>query len=277
MNGKILMLLAALAFVVQDAAVKWMTAEYSVAQLLLVRTLVSAVIIALLAIVHDRRALATYQPAQHGLRGSLLLVSAATYFYGFKHLPLADAYAMFYLVPLVLTGFGALFLGESIPPRAGIAVVVGLAGVAIVVAPQLEGGELRAYFACLVGTISYAWVGVMTRRMCHAERPLTLLFYPSVMISLATLPLMPWLWITPNLADLLVFLFIGALWPVAHGLFAAALKRSPVAVLAPIEYTSILWVVLADLLIFALPPSATTILGSIVIIAACLFLVERRK
>ena len=165
-GGPALMMLAVLVFVVQDAVVKWLVGSYGVLQIVAMRTLVSLAVIAAAAWwVGPRgpRGLRTRRPWMHLLRGVLLFTSSATFFYGFRYLPLADAYTIFYLVPLAMTVLAAATLGERIPRRAVVAVTLGMAGVGIVVGPDLGGGAALAYAACMLGTLSYGFVGVITR------------------------------------------------------------------------------------------------------------------
>jgi drug/metabolite transporter (DMT)-like permease len=274
-GGPALMTLAVLVFVVQDAVVKWLVGGYGVLQIVAMRTLVSLAVIAAAACWIGARGLRTRVPGMHLLRGLLLLVSSATFFYGFRHLPLADAYTIFYLVPLAMTVLAAFMLGERVPPRAALAVALGLVGVGVVVGPDLGGGASLAYAACLAGTLSYGVVGVVTRRMSAGETPLALIFYPCLAIVLATFPLAALDWTPPTARDLALVSVVGLLWPLAHMAFAEALKRAPIARLAPLEYSSILWVVLADLVVFGIAPEASTLAGGAIIIVACLLLVER--
>jgi drug/metabolite transporter (DMT)-like permease len=275
MSGPALMVVTTIAFVILDAIVKWLSGTYGVMQIVAMRTAVSLVAIVAIAAWRGPRALRTAAPGAHALRGGLLLVSSVTFFHAFGILPLADAYTIFYMVPLAMTLLAALLLGERVPARAALAIALGLAGVAIVVGPQLGGGAALAYAACVVGTLCYGLVGVMTRPMSRRETPEALIFYPCVVIVAASLPFALLDWRQPALADLLLIGATGLLWPLAHGAFAAALKRAPVARLAPFEYSSIVWVVLVDLLVFGLAPEPATLVGSAVIIVACLLLVER--
>ncbi|MBL8700026.1 MAG: DMT family transporter [Alphaproteobacteria bacterium] len=276
MSGVGFMVLAVLGFVVQDAAVKWLTGGYTVAEILLLRCLITLGVVGLAAGATSFQQLRTRQLRLHLARGLMLLASAGTFFFAFSRLPLADAYTIFYMAPLAMTVFAALLLREKVPRRAAWAIALGLLGVGIVVAPQVEGGTLAAYLACVAGTVTYSLVGVMTRRLAIEETPLALLFYPCLVMSACTAPLAAWAWVTPGPADAGVFVVIGLLWPIATWFFAAALKRAPVARLAPIEYSSIVWVVAIDYFAFATTPATTTLVGSAVIIVACMLLVERR-
>lgn len=275
LSGASLMLLTVLAFVIQDAAVKFLVGAYGVAQIVLLRTSITLALVTAAAGWGGFRALRTRNAGLHVVRGLMLLVSSTTFFYGFGHLPLADAYTIFYMVPLAMTVLAAVVLKEPVPKRAAQAIALGLLGVGVVVGPQLAGGELLAYLACALGTLTYAFVGVITRRLSGNETPLALLFYPCLVMVLSTLPLAPFDWATPTPRDLAIIVAIGLLWPVAHGLFAAALKRSAIARLAPYEYSSIVWVVAIDFFVFSISPSMTTLIGSAIIIVACLLLVER--
>ena len=276
MSAAAFMSLAILCFVAQDAAVKWLSGDYGVAQIMLLRTAITLVAVLAISAFGGFRALRTDHPWLHCARGALLFVSGATFFYAFGHLPLADAYAIFYMVPLASTILAALLLAERVPGRAAAAIAAGLAGVAIVVGPQLGGGAALSYAACALGTLSYAFVGVITRKLSGGETKLALLFYPCVVMTAITLPLAPFGWRTPSGGDIAVLAAVGLLWPLAHMFFAAALKRGEVARIAPFEYSSIVWVVATDFLLFGIVPATATLVGSAIIICACLLLIERR-
>jgi drug/metabolite transporter (DMT)-like permease len=277
MGGPALMVAAVVVFVVQDAIVKWLTASYGVMQIVAMRTAVSLAVLGAVAAWRGGRDLRSSALPMHALRGLMLLISSATFFYGFRYLPLADAYTIFYVAPLAMTVLAAVFLGERVPRRAALAVALGLAGVGIVVGPDLGGGAALAYAACVLGTLSYGVVGVITRTLSMRETALALIFYPCLAITVASLPFAAWEWVAPRAIDLLLVSAVGLLWPLAHMAFAAALKRTPVAQLAPLEYTSILWVVGADLVVFGLAPDPWTLVGSAVIIVSCLLLIERGR
>ena len=276
MSGASLMVLTVIVFVVQDAAVKFLTGGFSVAQIVLLRCVVTLVAVVACAAFAKPYALRTDQLGMHVLRGALLLVSGGTFFFAFRRLPLADAYTIFYMVPLAMTVLASLVLGEQAPKRALAAIALGLIGVGVVVGPQLGGGEILSYAACVAGTFSYALVGVITRKLAARETPLALLFYASLVMTLMTLPVAPFGWTVPGWRDLAIFVVIGLLWPLAHWLFATALQRAPIAQLAPFEYSSIVWVVAIDYFVFAIAPAITTLTGSAIIIVACLLLIERR-
>ena len=169
MRGASLMVLTVIVFVIQDAVVKFLTTSFSVAQIVLLRCLVTLVAVGAGAAFAKPHALRTDRLGMHVLRGALLLVSGGTFFFAFRRLPLADAYTIFYMVPLAMTVLAALILGEQAPKRALAAIVLGLVGVAVVVGPQLGGGEILSYAACVVGTICYALVGVITRKLRSCE------------------------------------------------------------------------------------------------------------
>ena len=232
------MSLAILCFVAQDAAIKWLAGDYGVMQIVLLRTTLSLALVLAFAAAGGLRVLRTGHPWLHCARGALLFVSGATFFYAFGHLPLADAYAIFYMVPLASTVLAAMLLGERVPSRAAAAIATGLADVGVVVVPQIGGGVL--------GTLSYAFVGVITRKLSAGETRLAMLFYPCVVMVAISLPMAPFGWSTPAGTDIAVFVAIGALWPLAAMFFAAALKHGEVARIAPFEYSSIVWVVAVE-------------------------------
>lgn len=277
MLGPLLMALAIMVFVAMDASVKYLSGGYAVTQILCVRAGVALLMVLAAAGVLGWRRLRMQQPGLHALRAGLLLLSAGTFFYAFRYLPLADAYAIAYMAPLVSTGLAALVLKEPVPRGAGLAIALGLTGVGVVLAPQLQGGALWAYGICFVGVLAYSANGVTTRRMAGGESLLAMMLYPAIAMLTVTLPLMPWHWTAPSPADLAVLVAIGVMWPAGSLLVVAAMRHAPVARVAPVDYTSIVWVVLVDSLLFGLSPSFATLAGSAIIIAACLTLLHRAR
>jgi drug/metabolite transporter (DMT)-like permease len=264
-------------FVAMDASVKYLSGGYAVTQILCVRAGVALLLVLGLASVLGWRRLRMHRPGLHALRAGLLLFSAGTFFYAFRTLPLADAYAIAYMAPLVSTLLAALVLKEPVPRGAALSIGLGLAGVAVVLAPQLQGGALWAYGICFVGVLAYSANSVVSRRMAGGESLLAMMLYPAIAMLAVTLPLMPWHWTPPADSDLAVLVAIGAMWPAGSLLVVAALRRAPVAHVAPVDYSSIVWVVLVDSLLFGLSPSLATLAGSGIIIVACLTLLYRTR
>jgi drug/metabolite transporter (DMT)-like permease len=275
--GPLLMALAILVFVAMDAAVKYLSGGYVVTQILCVRAGVALILVLAAAALLGWRKLRMQRPGLHALRAVLLVLSASTFFYAFRYLPLADAYAIAYLAPLVSTLLAALVLKEPVPRGAGWAIGLGLAGVGVVLAPQLQGGALWAYGICFIGVLAYSANGVTTRRMAGGESLLAMMLYPAIAMLAVTLPLMPWHWTAPSPSDLAVLMAIGVMWPAGSLLVVAAMRRAAVARVAPVDYTSIVWVVLVDTLLFGLSPSLATLAGSGIIIVACLTLLYRTR
>jgi drug/metabolite transporter (DMT)-like permease len=275
--GVLLMGAAVLVFVAMDSCTKWASAHHAVLQVIFVRAVIGLAVALGCGAVGGWSLLRARQPRFQALRAALSVISSSTFFYAFSRLPLADAYAIFYVAPLAATGAAALLLKEPVPARAAVAIGVGLVGVGIVVGPRLGGGELLAYAACIVGMLSYSLSSVVTRRMSGGETLPALLLYPALAMLAITTPLMPWHWTPPTPASVMVLLAIGLLWPVGMWLVVAALRRAPVARVAPVDYTSIVWVVAIDFFVFGLAPAAATLAGSALIIAACLALLARRR
>jgi drug/metabolite transporter (DMT)-like permease len=274
--GVLLMASAVLVFVAMDSCTKWASQHHTVLQVIFVRA-VGALVVALgCGAVGGWALLRARQPKFQALRAALSVISASTFFYAFSRLPLADAYAIFYVAPLAATALAALFLKEPVPARAAVAIGVGLLGVGVVMGPRLGGGETLAYAACVLGMLAYSLSSVVTRRMSAGEALPALLLYPALAMLVLTAPVMPWHWTPPTPASLAVLLTIGLLWPVGVWLVVSALRRAPVARVAPVDYSSIVWVVAIDFFVFGLPPAATTLAGSALIIAACLALLARR-
>jgi S-adenosylmethionine uptake transporter len=268
---------AVLVFVAMDSCTKWVSAHHGVPQVIFVRAAVGIVVAVACAVVGGWALLRARQPKLQALRAVLSMLSSSTFFYAFSRLPLADAYAIFYVAPLAASALAALFLKEPVPARAALAITAGLVGVGIVIGPRLGGGEAWAYAACILGMLAYSLSSVVTRRMGVGETLPSLLFYPAFGMLILSAPAMPWYWEPPAAPQMALMLVIGLLWPAGMWLVVSALRRATVARVAPVDYTSIVWVVAIDFAVFGLVPTPTTLAGSAVIIAACLVLLARQR
>lgn len=274
--GVLLMAAAVVVFVVMDSSVKWVSANHSVAQVIFLRAAVGCAVAMACGAFGGWALLRARSPRFQALRALLSVLSSSTFFYAFSRLPLADAYAIFYVAPLAATALAALLLKEPVPARAALAIGAGLTGVAIVVGPRLEGGEALAFAACILGMLSYSLSSVVTRRMSAGETLPSMLLYPALAMLAVSAPLMPWHWTVPTPADLATMIAIGLLWPAGMWLVVSALRRAAVARVAPVDYSSIVWVVAIDIIVFGVAPAMATLIGSAVIIAGCLALLRRR-
>jgi drug/metabolite transporter (DMT)-like permease len=221
------------------------------------------------------RAARTAQPVRQVLRGALMLGSSIFFVLSLGHLPIATATATGFVSPLFITALSIPLLGEKIGLRRWTAVIVGFAGVLVVVRP---GGASFTAAALLPILSALTWAGalVLTRRM-SGEPTETTFFYSSIVGLVGTGALMPFTWVTPDLAGLARLAVMGAVGAAGHLLLIRAFRSSEAALLAPFQYTQLIWATIAGVVIWRELPDALTYAGTAIIVASGLYIWARER
>lgn len=274
-QGAMLAALAMALFSVQDAFVKYMSESYSVVMILFLR---SAGVLPVAAYLVWREggltAFRTRRPVMQGLRAVLLFLMFLFYYLALKSLSLASAVALVFSAPLMTTLLSVPILKERIGSHRLGAVLLGFAGVLIMVRP---GGEVFGWPAllCLAASLFYALSMVLTRLLGSTESLSRLVFYPNVAFFVGSALLLPanWTPVTPIHAGMLVAF---GLWTViAHLAITQAYRIAPPPVVAPFDYTTLVWALLWGWLVWSEWPSWTTLAGALVVVLAGLYVVYR--
>jgi drug/metabolite transporter (DMT)-like permease len=262
-------------FAVGNAIGKWLETDCPVGETLFVR---SAVTLLLIVPFLRRRDVAIARavglPWWHVLRMVGTVVDSSSYYWAISVLPLADVSAIYLASPIYVTGMSALFLGERVGWRRWTAVLVGFAGVLIALRPSGAGLSAHALVA-VVGSLFFSLSLVATRRLRGVSN-IVLLSSQTVALLVATLATaVAWMWPTPAQAGLLVLLggvTMAGFLTMYHGL-----RLALASVVAPFQYTSIIWAVVLGYLIFGDVPGGATLTGAAVIIGAGVFIVWRER
>ena len=220
--------------------------------------------------------LVTDRPILQLVRPACLVASISTLFVGLKYLPIAEATTIGFTAPLFITALSAMILKENVGWRRWAAVIIGLAGVLIIIRP---GGGLWhwAAFMPLVGAVFFAFFQLVTRVLAGTERTHTTLFYTGVGGIVWTSLLVPFVWSPPTVTHWAVFISTGVMGALAHLCMIAAFNRAEASFLAPYNYTKLIWVSVLGFLVFGDVPSANMWLGAAVIVAAgCCVLYRER-
>jgi drug/metabolite transporter (DMT)-like permease len=277
-RGVLAALLAMAMFGLMDGASKFLAeAGYSPAQILFLRYLFSVpVALMIVAPVGLRVASRTHRPFFQLGRVIVLLVEMAMVLMAFRAMPLADAHALFSATPLLVTALSIPLLGERVGPRRWAAVLVGFAGVLIIIRPglvALHPGVVPA----LVSVGLYALYQVMTRIVARVDRAETIFLFQIVVGAALLLPLAPWVWVTPPLGHWPLFLLLAGLGAAGHLLLIRALALAPAVLLQPFSYTMLIWAVLFGWLLFGDVPDRWTLLGAAIVIAAGIYTAVREQ
>ncbi|MGR3466477.1 MAG: DMT family transporter [Shimia sp.] len=204
------------------------------------------------------------------------VITAVSAFYAFSVLPLAQTYAIIFATPLIITLLSIPFLGEKVGWRRAAAVLVGLAGVLVVLQPgatQLTLGHAAALSCAAFGALA----SVIVRKIGREERAIVLILYPMVANFVLMAALMPLVYVPMPLPDLGLLFLVALLGLMASHCLIAAYRTGEAAIVAPMQYSQILWATLFGALFFGERPDATTALGAGIIIASGLYIVLRES
>lgn len=261
-----------------DALGKRVAAGHSVFQMLAIRSTVAlGLLIVLLGFLGKLRALRTRQPAGHALRSVCGLIAFVCFYAALRHLSLADAVAIAFGSPFLVTALGRLLLKEPVGPRQWAAIVLGFIGMLVIVRPGGSGFHPAALLV-LVSGLAYALMMVLARWMTRPARPPesthAFVFYMLAGQALAGWTVAARVWRTPDtralteMGAMAVFGILGN-----YGL-AQAFRTAPVATVAPFEYTGLVWAVGLGAILFGDVPPPSFWAGTAIIVGAGLYTVR---
>ena len=261
-------------FSCMTAAIKQVTTDYSVLQILFFRNAVMLPFVVLF--LYRRGGLGAFRSRRPGLqacRNGIQVVGNLLLFTALADLALADATAIQFTAPLMVTAIAAVFLGDAVGWRRWSAVGLGFVGVLVMLPP---GGEIKtASLVLLVSTACYATMVALTRVLAKTDPVAVIFFYLTLTGTLVGGLALPWVWVTPPPLELLYLLLVGLLGGLAQLCLVGALRFAAPPVLAPFDYTLMLWAVGLDLLIWQALPTAQTLAGAAIIAAAGLYVAQR--
>ncbi|MAW85353.1 MAG: EamA family transporter [Phyllobacteriaceae bacterium] len=226
---------------------------------------------------HGFSVLRTARPGMQITRGALAVVSATTFIFGLRFVPLADAVAVSFVAPFIVTVFGALILREPVGIRRWLAVAIGFAATLIIIRPG--AGVLHpAILLVIAAAVMFALRQVISRVLAADDRTATTVAYTALTGSfLLTLPL-PFVWIWPTEPhQWMIFVSIAVMAGVAELLVIKALEMAQAVAVAPVQYTMIVWGTFYGWAVFGQLPDFWTLAGAAVIIATGLYVINRER
>ena len=216
------------------------------------------------------------RPGLQIARPGFLSGSIACLFVSLTYLPIAEATAIGFTAPLFIIALSVPVLGERVGWHRWLAVLVGLAGVLVIVRP---GGSVWHWSAAiaLLGAVSFACFQIVTRMLADQDRHQTTLLYTAIGGVGWTSLLVPFFWTTPSSTHIIMFAAIGAMGAGAHFFLLQAFARAEASLLAPFNYSKLIWVTVLGYLAFGDLPGFDTIVGSTIIAAAGLYVLYREN
>jgi drug/metabolite transporter (DMT)-like permease len=211
------------------------------------------------------------------IRASMLLGSTIFNFTAFRFLQLDEAMAILFSTPFLIAIFAGPMLGEWIGWRRWTAIMVGFAGVLLVVRPGLGGIQWAALLS-FGSAVCYAFYNIFTRMLAKTDSSETTLFYANLFCAAVMAPVLPFVWTPPpTWLDVALMPMLGVLGAGGHFLLILAHRRAPASVLSPFIYTQIVWASMFGFLVFGNVPSEWTAAGALIVIASGLYLLNRER
>ena len=270
-------LAAVFCFAIMDTMAKYLGAFYPVLALVWARYTVHMLIMLVwLGPSMKFDLVRTTRPWLQILRGLFLVASTFFFFQALRHMPMAEASAIGFTTPMLVTLLAVPILKEKISRRRWIAVIVGFIGVMIIIRP---GGKVFSPAALLplATALCFSLYQIITRKV-HTENPRISLFYSALVGSLAltAVLLMSYLFVpfsvaTPTLWHSVLIIALGVIGGMGHLVLIRALRKAPASVLAPFYYTQLVWIILFGYLAFGDFPDGWTLLGIAVIVGSGLY------
>jgi drug/metabolite transporter (DMT)-like permease len=274
-KGVALMAAAVAAFSAQDATMKWLTDGYGVPQILFFGRLLAVPLAMALALrAGGMGLLKTRRPAQHALRGLYVIATMLLFTYALKLLPIADAIAICFAAPLFMTALSVPLLRERVGPRRWAAVAVGFGGVIVILQPSGAGFGLPGLLA-LGSAGAYALLLIASRKLTATENGPCLMFWNSFSMVAIMGAAMAWDFRMPVGVDIAVFAGAAVFGALGQLFVTEAFRYGEVSLLAPIEYTALIWATLYGWLLWGHLPTLTVLAGAAIIIASSAYIVQR--
>lgn len=269
------MLVAVGFFAVMDALLKVLSTRYPALQVAALRGWVALPLVALW--IQSRGTWHTVwriRWALHLLRGALAIGMLTLFTTGLKQLPIATAYTLFFVAPILITLLSAPVLGERVPRAHWWAVAGGMAGVLVALRPGVDGIVSWAGLAVLGAAVCYAVAAVAARLSSRTDSSESLMLWIMVMVAVAGTALAWPNWVPVQPTD--VWLLAGLACAGFGGqlFITEAFRHGQASAVAPFEYTALAWGLGVDWLVWNTLPDGTTLLGGAIIIASGLYVLR---
>lgn len=281
-------------FSVQDVIIRLLSGDYAAHEIVFIRSISALLLVVPFALLTSgAQVLKTQRLGLQVMRASAGFLAYTFYYMSLSAMPLADAVAITFSAPLVVTMLSPLVLKESVGFHRWAAVMAGFGGVIVMIRPGMGSVDPVAFLA-LAAAFCYAAMILMTRRLGASERPTSMLFYTTVSFlcfsivigavlgdggfdnashAAASFLLRAWTW--PAGIDLAMMAACGLTFSVGIYCLSSAYSMAPPGTVTPFEYTAILWAVIWGFMIWREVPDSLTLLGMIIVVASGLYVVHR--
>jgi len=267
-----------LLFTLLDGSAKWLVQSVPVLVVVWLRFLTHTLIAS--ALLFPMRGLALVRTRHlrwHLARGLMFVAMTGMNFWALQFLQLTVTASIFFMVPILVALLSAPLLGEKLDAKRWGAILIGFAGVLVIVRPGSEAFH-PAMLLSLANAVLYAFFNMMTRKLAAYDPPETIQFLPAVVASVVLAPFALAAWESPHgWFEWLLLCLMGVFGGTGHYLLAMAHRYAPASTLAPFLYQQILTMALIGYLVFGSVPDAAVWLGAAIVIASGLYLFSRER
>lgn len=276
LSGIGLMVLAMLLFQGMDAMAKWLVQEeMSAIQIIAIRSwMMLPMILFGLAVSGKLSSLKIQQPVVHVFRALLSFLAPYLYFTALKTVPIADASVIFFAATFILVAASALFFKEKVGVHRWSAVIVGFVGVLIAMNPQ-GGGDSSGYLMVLGATMVYAVIFLIGKHLSFTNSVIAMVFSVNLGMGIVATILLPWVWVPMATLTLVKLFVLTVIALIAHYSITAAFSRAEVSVIAPFEYSALVWAVALGYVFWQEIPGLHVFIGAAIIVTSGLYVIHR--
>ncbi len=272
--GIAITILGGLCFSFQDSGIKWLSAEIAIIQILFLRSLFGIAFLSTSTVFSGERiSLRVKRPWLLLVRTTINVLSWILFFSGLKYLPLATAIALFFSFPLFLAITSVPLLGEKVGMRRSLAICVGFVGVLFITNPA--AGIEWPMLLMLGAALGWALVANATRILGETENTSTMLFH--TLLGFAVTMSIPqlWVWQSIDLNTLLLIAAVAFFGVIAQFCLTKAYAIASPSLIAPFEYTALIWSSILGFMIWGDVPDIYAITGAGLIVASGLYVIHR--
>lgn len=295
-KGVLFLISAVLIISIQNIAIRWIGGDYSAVEIVAVRSLAALPFTLLFYRFEGQQGWPkTQNPRLEILRGVFLFLSYTSYMMGLAALPLAQIEAIRFSGPLMITLLSVLILGEKVGLQRWLALLVGFAGVLLIVRPGSANFNLGSVFI-LISVLFYALVVILTRKLQAIDSSATMAFFSSLVYLAMALVLVPLPlvfgdsasahpsiaflirpWSLPTGLDLAIMIALALVWAGWMYCLSRAYSLAQASLLAPFEYVSLPINILWGVLIWGEIPSWVTLAGALLTLASGLYVLFKER
>ena len=272
------MLAAVASFSLMDAGMKLLSAHYPPLQVTLLRGAASLPFVLVWVLASAGvRSIVPVRWGLHLLRGVLGMVMIGCFVYALKRMPLSTAYTLYFVAPLLVAALSVPLLGEKVGPRRWTAIGIGLLGVVVVLRPGVDGLVSLPGLMVLLAATAYAIAAVTVSLLTRTDTPQSMVvWFLAIMAVGAGLAAIPG-WVPLRWEHAALILGMGLAGAFGQIALTSAFMRGDASMIAPLEYTGLVWVIAWDWLLWQTLPDAATWTGAAIIVASGLYLLRRER